>query len=123
VANYDDILTSHFLKQREILVQEFSKRGEFYDLVVEISQEMFKLRGRTISRERLEAGSLYILQELPLFLDGVYKIGSEVAHTVILYPGLGKLDELIMKILHDDGFESLREKLNIRGMTGVANVQ
>ncbi|MBI2120281.1 MAG: tRNA-dependent cyclodipeptide synthase [Parcubacteria group bacterium] len=107
VANYDDVLTPQCIKQREVLFREFSKQGEFYRLVMEISNEMLELRGRTISKDRAEGAALYILQELPLFLDGIMKVDPSIVHTVILYPGLGKFDELVMKIKNDTVFTSV----------------
>lgn len=122
VAKYDDVLTPTCIKQREELMREFSKQSDFYKLVSEIAQEMLEIRGRTISKERVESAALYVLHELPLFLDGIQKNGVDNVHTVILYPGLGKLDDLVVKILESEQFKSLRERLNITHKTGIASV-
>lgn len=123
IANYDDVLTPKTVKQREILMREFSKQEEFYNMVIEISNEMLEMRRRTISKERSESAALYILQELPLFLDGVMKIGNDVIYTAILYPGLGKLDELVIKIRNNDKFMYLKETLNIKNSVGIVDVE
>ncbi len=123
LGNYDDVLTPKFVKQREVLMREFAEKGEFYNSVIEISNEMIESRGRTQSNERSESVSLYILQELPLFLDGVVKIGTEIVYTAIFYPGLGKLDYLVADILNNNSFKNLREKLNISYHTGIVSVE
>lgn len=123
IANYDDVLTSEYLKQREVLLREFSKQQEFYNLIMEISFETLELRGRTATKDRAESVALFVLQELPLFIDGVMKIGTSIVHTVVLYPGLGKLDELVMKIRNNNGFELLRDKLNIKNSIGIVSIK
>ena len=123
IANYDEVLTLKFIAQREILMREFSLQKKFYEIVIEIANDILESRGRTINKDRKENVALYVLQELPLFLDGVQKVDSEIFHTVILYPGLGKLDYLIKSIIEDEDFKMLKEKLNITNKTGIADVQ
>jgi len=123
VANYDDTLTSSCIAQREILLREFSKQQEFYNLVMDIAFEILALRGRTASKERAESVALFVLQELPFFIDGVVKIGTSIVHTVVLYPGLGKIDELVMVIRNNDNFKLLRDKLNIKNSTGIVSIE
>ena len=123
IADYDEVLTLKFIAQREILMREFSLQKSFYEIVMDIADEILESRGRTISKDRKENVSLYVLQELPLFLDGVKKVDSEILHTVILYPGFGKLDYLVKRILEDDEFKILKEKLHITNKTGIADVQ
>jgi tRNA-dependent cyclodipeptide synthase len=123
IADYDEVLTLKFIAQREILMREFSLQKSFYEIVMDIADEILKSRGRTISKDRKENVSLYVLQELPLFLDGVKKVDSEILHTVILYPGFGKLDYLVKSILEDDEFKILKEKLHITNKSGIVDVQ
>src|SRR3989344_7414326 len=80
VANYDDVLTSTCIVQREVLLREFSKQQEFYNIVMDIAFEILALRGRTASKERAESVALFVLQELPFFIDGVVKIGTSIVH-------------------------------------------
>lgn len=123
IANYDDTLTPKVIKQREVLMREFAKQKFFYDSVMEISNEMLKIRGRTISKDRAESVALYVLQELPLFLNGVSIIDRDESYSVILYPGLGKFDELVVNIINSDDYESLRDKLGIINKTGIAYIE
>ena len=123
VAKYDDVLTSQCIAQRGILLREFSKQQEFYNLVMEIAFEMLELRSRTTSKDRAESVALFVLQELSFFIDGVMKIGTSIVHTVVLYPGLGKIDELVMKIRNGDNLRLLREKLNIKNFIGIASIE
>lgn len=123
IANYDDTLTPKVIKQREVLMREFAKQKFFYDSVMEISNEMLKIRGRTISKDRAESVALYVLQELPLFLNGVSIIDRDELYSVILYPGLGKFDELVVNIIYSDDYKSLRDKLRIINKTGIADIE
>jgi len=123
VANYDEIMTPKFIMQREMLMREFSKQLIFYELVMEIAKDILEARNRTTTKDRIESVSLYVLQELPLFLDGVTKIGQELVHTVVAYPGLGKLDHLVKQIKEDEKFITLKESLQITNRTGIIDVQ
>ncbi|MFA5124282.1 MAG: tRNA-dependent cyclodipeptide synthase [Patescibacteria group bacterium] len=123
IANYDDALTPKFVKQREVLMREFSEQKAFYNSVMEISNEMLKIRGRTISKDRAESVALYVLQELPLFLNGVSIINRGELYSVILYPGLGKFDELVVKIIKSNEYNGLRNKLRIINKTGIADIE
>ena len=123
IANYDDTLTPKVIRQRELFMSEFAKQKVFYDSVMEISNEMLKIRGRTISKDRAESVALYVLQELPLFLNGVSVIDRNELYSVILYPGLGKFDELVVKIIKSDEFKTLRDKLGIINKTGIADIE
>ncbi len=123
ISSYEESFTLKFFAQREILMKEFSKQLKFYELIIEIANDILEVRGRTISKDRAESIALYTLQELPLFLDGVSKIGEGTIHTVIIYPGLGKLDQLVKSIKEGAEFAVLREQLQITNKTGIADVQ
>ena len=122
VANYDETLSLKAIAQREILMREFSKQGKFYKYVMDISNAILKARERTVSKERAESVALYVLQELPFFLDGISKVDSTIVHTVMLYPGLGELDFLVENIKTKSEFGDLRERLKITHETGIADI-
>ncbi len=123
ICNFDDTCTPRYIKRREILFREFAKQKLFYEEVMKIAEEFLKSRARSISRERAEAVTLYLIHELPLFLDGVETIHSDVLHNVVLYPGFGKLDELTMSMRNDIKFASLKERLNLQNEIGIADVE
>ena len=104
-------------------MREFSLQKKFYEIVMDIADEILESRGRTISKNRKEDVALYVLQELVWFLDGVKKNGNDTLYTVVLYPGFGKLDYLVKSIIEDDEFKEFKEKLNITNKTGIADVQ
>jgi tRNA-dependent cyclodipeptide synthase len=122
LANYDDLGTKQFINQKEVLYREYSKEELFYDEVIEVVRDIVKVRNRTDSKDRLESLSLYIIQELPLFLDAVRTTEGSEMYTVILYPGLGKLDELVEKIKTGDQYKNLRDNLKIKHQTGIADI-
>ena len=123
IVDYDEVFTLKFIAQREILMREFSLQKKFYEIVMDIADEILESRGRTISKNRKEDVALYVLQELVWFLDGVKKNGNDTLYTVVLYPGFGKLDYLVKSIIEDDEFKEFKEKLNITNKTGIADVQ
>ena len=123
IASYDEVLTPKFLKQKEVLMREFAEQGDFYREVIEISEEMLSQRDRTVSKDRAESVALYVLQELPAFIDGLSKAGTDTVYNVVLYPGLGKTDELVVKILNDKTLAGLRNKLKIENNIGIVSVE
>jgi tRNA-dependent cyclodipeptide synthase len=122
VANYEDTCTPKHIKQKEALLREFSKRGRFYDDVIEIVSEIIKSRGRTYSMERAEALSLYVISELPMFVDGVQVNGSTTTYTVIPYPGFGKIDDLVMAIVEGSKYPELTKELWLSNKVGIIDI-
>ncbi|MFA7252668.1 MAG: tRNA-dependent cyclodipeptide synthase [Candidatus Paceibacterota bacterium] len=122
LANYDDICTPKHIRQREIFYREFSLKGTFYNEVMSIIEEVIIARGRQVNKDNKESLALYILQELPLFCDGVQKNGEETIYTVVPYPGFGKLDELEMDIIEGKKFPDLTIKLNLENKVGILDV-
>lgn len=123
VVNYEDTCTPKHIKQKETLLREFSNRGQFYDDVIEVVSEIIKSRGRTYSKERAEALSLYVISELPMFVDGVQVNGSPTTYTVIPYPGFGKIDDLEMAIIKGSKYPELTKKLSLSNRVGIIDIE
>ncbi|HLC69433.1 MAG TPA: tRNA-dependent cyclodipeptide synthase [Patescibacteria group bacterium] len=98
LATFDETCTPRFMKRQAVLFKEFSKQGEFYKDTLEIVKQIMLARGRTVEQKRLESLALYVVQELPLLVGGISKNNDPELYTALLYPGMGKLDELAMAI-------------------------
>ena len=51
ISSYEESFTLKFFAQREILMKEFSKQLKFYELIIEIANDILEVRGRTISKD------------------------------------------------------------------------
>jgi tRNA-dependent cyclodipeptide synthase len=123
IANYDDVCTPKHIRQREIFFREFSEQKEFYDALMEIVKGVIDLRGRTYDKTKAESLALYIIQELPLFVDGVQKNGDDTLYTVVPYPGFGKIDELEMDLVVGKRYPELTQKLSLSNKVGILNIE
>lgn len=123
IANYDDISTPRFIKQRETLFREFGRQEKLYTDVLAVTREMVLARKRTPTAHFLESLALYVIQELPLFLDGIQTLNHSTVYNAILYPGMGKLDELVQKIKTEGEYATLRDKLNVQHPSGIVDIQ
>lgn len=122
IANYDAVCTPKHIKQREIFFREFSKQSTFYDSVMSVVGSVFTQRKRTFDTSKGESLALYVLHELPFFIDGVQKIEEPTRYTVNVYPGSGGIDELVLEIRKGEKFSELTKKLNIENETGIIDV-
>jgi tRNA-dependent cyclodipeptide synthase len=123
ISNYEDTCTPKHIKQKGVLLREFSNKDQFYDDVLEIVAEIIKSRGRTYNKERAESLSLYVISELPMFVDGVQANGDPTTYTVIPYPGFGKVDELEMAIVKGEKYPELTKKLDLSNKVGIIDVE
>lgn len=123
IANYDDTCTPKHIKQKEILLREFSLKGDFYNAVIEITEEIIKSRARTYSKERAENLAAYVISELPLFADGIQTNSDNTVYTVIPYPGFGKIDDLEMDLIKGERYPDLTKQLGLSHKVGIVDVQ
>jgi tRNA-dependent cyclodipeptide synthase len=123
VAGYDDICTPRHIMQREVFFRAFADQGTFYDAVMEIAEEIMIIRGRTPDKKRAEAIAVYVLHELPLFVDGVQTIYQEEVYTLFPYPGSGKIDQLEMDIVGGMKFPEITQRLKLQNKVGILDVE
>lgn len=122
IANYDEICTQKYIFQKEILLRDFVKKEKFYEDIIEIVSEVITSRNRKPNKDKAESLALYVINELPLFIDGVQKNGSDTIYTVVPYPGFSKIDNLAMDIIDGEKFPELTKKLKITDKTGILDV-
>lgn len=123
VANYDEICTPKHIAQREIFFRAFAEQGTFYEEIIKITEEVMLVRGRVVEKERAESLSLYILHELPMFVDGVQAVFGTDVYTLVPYPGSGKLDQLKMDIIKGEKFPELTKQLKLENKVGILDVE
>ena len=98
-------------KFRALLKEEFGRNEEFKRFVIGIVKEYPKTESKKLTASDYERLSEYILRELPVYINGaVYK---DCRYLLQPYPGLGKIDELIMGLQSGTLFSALAKKLNI----------
>lgn len=122
IANYDDICTPKHMRQKELFFREFSRQADFYNAVMKVVEEVTLARGRTYNKGRGESLAIYVLNELPLFVDGVQKNGDSTIYTAVPYPGFGKIAELEMDIIDGKKFPNLTERLQLSNKVGILNI-
>src|SRR5690606_38730572 len=81
ISNYDGVCTPKHIQQREVVFREFAKQNFFYDEVMNIVGSLVISRGRTRDVAREESLALYVLHELPFFIDGVQKMDNSRQYT------------------------------------------
>lgn len=124
LVGYNEACSPAHMRCREILYREFSREGRLYRDVIDIVRENVERRGRTPTPFRLDGLAIYVLNELPWFLIGVRTIDDDTLYTVNPYPGLGKLDDLVVAIRSGAGdYASLRERIGDLPETGVLDVE
>ncbi len=122
LATYDDVLSPEFDRRLQTLCEEFDHNNDFKDDIHNVVRELLASRGRTVNEERLTLLSNFVLGELPLFLDGLTIKGAPERFTVLLYPGLGFIDELVSEIKVGSRYKDLRQKLGSGLLTGVVDI-
>lgn len=122
-VDYDRILTPLYVERRSVLYREYSLENDFYRRVDEIVEGFLAIRGRTASKERKEAVAIFVIQELPMFVEPVRLIDSEDAFAVEIYPGTGKVDQLALDLVEGKLFPEITEKLRLKDPCGVASIK
>jgi tRNA-dependent cyclodipeptide synthase len=95
-----------------IVKEEFLRNEKFKDYVISIVKEYPKAAKQELTNEEYDRLAEYILRELPIYLNGTYYNG--VRYLLQPYPGLSKLDTLIMGIQDGTLFPELTRKLKIQ---------
>lgn len=116
IARWNEVINSKYHAYREkVLFTEFSNNKSFHDYIIEIIKEGRKDREGELNANALERLAVYILKEIPLFINGVkYKIGENwKTYSLIVYPGLSKLDRLFIGLQDGTMFPEVASKLKI----------
>jgi len=116
IAHWNEVINSKYHKFREdILFDEFKNNKPFHDYILEIIKEGRKDRIEKLNQKDFERLAEYILREIPVFINGVkYKTNEGwKTYSLIVYPGLNKLDELLMGLQKQTMFPEIVSKIKI----------
>src|SRR3989344_2787669 len=123
LARWKDILeVTQYQTDLIIIKDEFKSNKEFHDLIIDIVVCGRQDRSETLdalSPNKLDRLAEYILNELPHFINGVQGYGDNQIYTLLPYPGLSKLDELIIGLQNKTIFPELTRKLQIKNKIGI----
>lgn len=118
VVRFQHVTASKYHEYRlAVLLNEFKKNQSFHDFVVKCVKENKKVNENNLSNKKLDDLAMYILKELPLYINGA-KYGGLPEHggkTYLLqaYPGLGLIDRLLIGLQDERSFPGLAQKLKI----------
>ena len=113
IARWEGARESQYYKDKiKIVLDEFQENKEFHDFIIKIVQENLGSKTKNINVLKLEKLSLYVLDELPILLNGV-EFQSKI-YDLHPYPGLSRLDDLLMSLQSGTLFPQLAAKLEIK---------
>ncbi len=116
ICKWEDARESFYYKNKiKIFLEEFEKNEEFHDFIIKIVQENLKTKAKDLTLRQLEKLSLYILDELPVILNGVEFEGK--IYDLHPYPGFSSLDDLLTGLQKGEIFPKLAKKLEIKNKT------
>ena len=118
IARWKDIESSETHQNRvKIIFEEFSKKDDFYNRIIDIVKENFKGRPETLEISDIEKLSEYVLHEIPMFLDGIHLFGH--TYDAILYPKIGQIDLLEQDLQKGVVFPEITKSLEIKSAAAV----
>lgn len=116
LVRWNDIVdTDHYKNNLKIIKDEFKNNQKFYSHIIELVKQARKDRKsklKKLSQKDIDRLAEYILNELPLFVNGVQG-RNDTVYTLIPYPGFTKPDELFIGLQNKEVFPELAKKLNI----------
>lgn len=113
IARWNDVKNSRSHRDRvKIIFEEFNKKTNFHNRVIEIIENHFKNSPKDLIQKDLEGLAGYILNEIPVFLDGIHLFDN--TYDAVLYPNIGLVDFLIKDLQEGLVFSELTKKLKIK---------
>jgi len=109
----------------EILRNEFKSNSNFNSMIIDTIKENKKVQEKQLSNTELDKLAEYIIQEIPVYLNGA-KYGGRPEHggkTYLLqiYPGIGLIDLILMKLQDGSFSQELTSKLRITDKIAIIN--
>lgn len=118
VARWNDVRKSKYYKEKiKLILKEFKHNKRFHDFIIKIARKNLGKKSGDLSKKKLERLSLYVLDELPIILNGLEFEGK--IYNLHPYPGLTLLDDLLMGLQNKTLFSKLAEKLQIKNKIAV----
>ncbi len=113
ICSWEDARKSRYYQDKiKIILNEFNQNTKFHDFIVRIVQESLGTKAEWLDLRELEKLALYVLDELPILLNGV-EFEDEL-YDLHPYPGLSLLDDLLMGLQNGNLFPKLARELEIK---------
>ncbi len=113
ICKWEDARKSKYYKDKvKIVLNEFKKNSRFHDFIIKIVQDNLGDKAKNLEKEKLGKLVLYVLDELPILLNGVDFEGR--IYDLHAYPGLSCLDNLLMGLQENKMFGVLAQKLELK---------
>jgi len=110
IIKWEDIETDDHSKKVKVLKEEFVKNSQFRKQILNIVKE--NVQSDKLSDNDYEKLCSYPLEELPFLISGVkYK---EIHYDLLPYPGISKIDYLVIDLQEGKTFPEITQKLNIK---------
>lgn len=106
-----------YQRKRKILYEEFNSNPIFQNKIIEIAKESVNPDIIKLSDTDYEKLCSYPLDELP-FLVGGFEYKNRI-YDLVPYPGLSKIDHLIVDLQEGDTFPEITKKLKIKNKVAI----
>ncbi len=115
VCKWEDARKSSYYQVKiKFFLNEFIGNSKFHDFIIKIIQENLGGKAENLNLEQLEKLAFYVLDELPILLNGVEFEGK--IYDLHPYPGLSSLDDLFMSLQTGKMFPKLTKMLEIKNI-------
>src|SRR6056297_325409 len=95
-----------------LLSRQNQNNSKFHEFIIQIIKENLNTKADNLNSEELDKLALYVLDELPIILNGVEFEGK--IYDLHPYPGLSSLDDLFMNLQNGKMFLKLAKMLDIK---------
>ncbi len=103
--------SDYYKDKIKIIIEEFENNPEFHNFIIKIVKENLGKKCNNLNKSQLERLSLYVLDELPILLNGVEFAGK--IYTLHPYPGISSFDDLLIGLQEGTIFSQLAKKLEV----------
>lgn len=110
ILKWQDIETEEYSSMQKVIQKSFSENEKFKKIIIEIVRENIKLE--QLNDGDYEKLANYPLNELPMLISGIEY--EKVRYDLLPYPGISKIDELILDLQKGVSFPKITEELNIK---------
>ena len=113
ICKWDEARKSTYYQEKiKIFLNEFQNNSKFHDFIIQIIKENLKAKANNLSFEELDKLAMYVLDEIPIMLNGVEFEGK--TYDLHPYPGLSSLDDLFMNLQNGKQFPKVAKMLEIK---------
>lgn len=106
-----------YQRRKKILYEEFNNNSEFHNKIIEIVKESVNPAIIKLSVSDYERLCSYPLDELPFLISG-FKYKKRI-YDLVPYPGLSKIDYLIVDLQEGNTFPEITKKLKIKNKVAI----